>query len=389
MEGFSKIAMPLTQLTRKSIKFMRTDECEKSFQELKHRLTTAPVLTILSGPEGYEIYSDASLKGLGCVLMQNGRVVAYASRQLRPHELNYPTHDLELAAIVFALKIWRHYLCGEKFQIFTDHQSLKYLFSQKELNMRQRRWMELLKDYDCDILYHPGKANRVADALSRKSSIAQLMIKEWTLLEKVRDSEFKFEVSRVSSLLATLRIEPEIQSKVKALQSTDLKTQKILEMDASKRKADFQVSEDGILKFQGRLCVPDNAELKEEILSEAHRSSYRIHPGSTKMYQNLRQYYWWNGMKADIAKHVTKCLTCQQVKAQHCKPGGLLRPLEIPEWKWEHITMDFVMGLSRSQRGHDSIWVIVDRLTKSAHFLAIRKDFALERYADLYVQQIV
>ena len=181
--------------------------------------------------------------------------------------------------------------------------------------MRQRRWMELLKDYDCDILYHPGKANRVADALSRKSSIAHLMIKEWTLLEKVRDSEFKFEVSRISSLLATLRIELEIQSKVKALQSMDPETQKILEMDASKRKPDFQVSEDGILKFQGRLCVPDNAELKEEILSEAHRSNYSIHPGSTKMYQNLRQYYWWNGIKVDIAKHVAKYLTCQQMKA--------------------------------------------------------------------------
>ena len=124
--------------------------------------------------------------------MQHGRVVAYASRQLRPHEMNYPTHDLELAAIIFALKIWRHYLCGERFQIYTDHQSLKYLFSQKELNMRQRRWMELLKDYDCDILYHPGKANRVADALSRKSSIKHLLVKEWTLLEEVRDSEFKF-----------------------------------------------------------------------------------------------------------------------------------------------------------------------------------------------------
>ena len=126
--------------------------------------------------------------------------------------MNYPTHDLELAAIVFALKIWRYYLCGERFQICTDHQNLKYLFSQKELNMRQRCWMELLKDYDCDILYHSRKANQVADALSRKSCIAHLMVKEWTLLKKVRDSEFKFEVSRVSSLLATLRIEPEIQA---------------------------------------------------------------------------------------------------------------------------------------------------------------------------------
>ena len=107
------------------------------------------------------------------------------------------------------------------------------------------------------------------------------------------------------------------------------------------------------------------------------------------MYQNLRQHYWWNGMKVDVAKHVAKCLTCQQVKAQHCKPGGLLQPLEIPEWKWEHVTMDFVTGLPRSQRGNDSIWVIVDRLTKSAHFIAVRKDSTLEKLAELYVRQIV
>ncbi|XP_048141432.1 uncharacterized protein LOC125316639 [Rhodamnia argentea] len=155
VEGFSRIAGPLTQLTRKGVKFECIEECERSFQELKRKLTSAPILTIPSGSRGFVIYSDASHKGLGCVLMQHGKVIAYASRRLRPYELNYPTHDLEPAAIIFALKMWRHYLYGEKFQIFTDHKSLKYLFSRKELNMRQRRWMELLKDYDCEILYHP------------------------------------------------------------------------------------------------------------------------------------------------------------------------------------------------------------------------------------------
>ena len=130
---------------------------------------TAPILTILSGSRGFVVYSDASHQGLGCVLMQHGKVIAYASRQLKPYERSYPTHDLELAAVVFALKIWRHFLFGETCEIFTDHKSLKYLFFQKELNMRQRRWIELLKDYDCIIQYHPGKANVVADALSRKS----------------------------------------------------------------------------------------------------------------------------------------------------------------------------------------------------------------------------
>ncbi|CAA0841650.1 Uncharacterized mitochondrial protein AtMg00860, partial [Striga hermonthica] len=169
IEGFSKIAQPLTNLTKKAVRFDWSPQCEESFQELKRRLTTAPVLSIPDPTLEFTIYSDASKMGLGCVLMQQGKVVAYASRQLKPHEQNYPTHDLELAAVIHALKIWRHYLYGGKCEIFTDHKSLKYIFTQKELNMRQRRWLELVKDYDCTISYHPGKANVVADALSRRS----------------------------------------------------------------------------------------------------------------------------------------------------------------------------------------------------------------------------
>nr|XP_029144801.1 uncharacterized protein LOC112708782 [Arachis hypogaea] len=170
-------------LTRKDVPFVWTPKCEESFLALKQRLTTAPVLVLPDPREPFEVFCDASLKGLGCMLMQHHKVVAYASRQLRPHERNYPTHDLELAAIVFALKIWRHYLYGVKFQVFSDHKSLKYLFEQKELNMRQRRWMELLKDYDFELNYHPGKANVVADALSRKSLCAAwMMLREEELL---------------------------------------------------------------------------------------------------------------------------------------------------------------------------------------------------------------
>ena len=168
VEGFSKIAVPLTELTRKSVRFSWSDRCEASFQELKQRLITALVLSLPGENEKFVVYYDASKMGLGCVLMQEGRVIAYASRQLKEYEQRYPTHDLELAAVVFALKIWRHYLYGEKCEIYTDHKSLKYFFTQKELNMRQRRWLELVKDYDCEILYHPGKANVVADALSRR-----------------------------------------------------------------------------------------------------------------------------------------------------------------------------------------------------------------------------
>jgi ribonuclease HI len=171
IENFSKIAKPLTSLLEKGVDFSWTDERQKAFEELKKRLTTAPVLTLPDQSKRFTLYCDASRDGLGCILMQEGRVITYASRQLRRHELNYPTHDLELAAVVHALKIWRHYLFGQRCDIYTDQKSLKYIFTQSELNMRQRRWLELVKDYDLEIHYHPGKANVVADALSRKSYV--------------------------------------------------------------------------------------------------------------------------------------------------------------------------------------------------------------------------
>jgi hypothetical protein len=155
IEGFSKIVKPLTTLLEKRKEFKWDEKCQASFEELKKRLTTALVLIMPDIHKGFDVYCDASRQGLGCVSMQEGKVVAYASRQLRKHEQNYPTHDLELAAVVHALKIWRHYMIGNRCRIFTDHKSLKYIFTQKDLNLRQRRWLELIKDYDLDIQYHP------------------------------------------------------------------------------------------------------------------------------------------------------------------------------------------------------------------------------------------
>ena len=207
IEGFSKVVAPLTQLTRKDQPFTWTKKCEESFQELKRRLTSAPILVIPDIGKPFEVYYDASHLGLGCVLMQERKAVAYASRQLNVHERNYLTHDLELAAIVFALKIWRHYLYGAQFRVFSDHKSLKYLFDQKELNMRQRRWMEFLKDYDFELLYHSGKENVVADALSRKTvHTAHLMIKEVELLEQFRDMKLQVELGSEFIRCSTLTI---------------------------------------------------------------------------------------------------------------------------------------------------------------------------------------
>ncbi|KAL4377389.1 hypothetical protein GQ457_02G024050 [Hibiscus cannabinus] len=167
VKGFFAIALPLTKLLRKDQPFEWSEDRQRSFDQLKQALTHAPVLVQPEPGEEFMVYSDASHSSLGCVLMQGDNVVAYASRQLKPHELNYPTHDLELAAIVFALKIWRHYLYGQKSHMFTYHKSLKYILTPKDLNLRQQRWMELLKDYDLVIDYHPGKANVILEDMLR------------------------------------------------------------------------------------------------------------------------------------------------------------------------------------------------------------------------------
>ncbi|KAL4032214.1 hypothetical protein IC575_005282 [Cucumis melo] len=262
---------------------------------------------------------DASKKGFGCVLMQQGRVVAYGSCQLKSHEQNYPTLDLELAAVVFALKIWRHFLYGDKIQIFTDHKSLKYFFTQKELNMRQRRWLELVKDYDCEILYHPGKANVVADALSRKvAHSAALITKQAPLLMDFERAEIAVSVGEVTSQLAVRRL-------VEAGQGED-----------------FSISFDDGLTFDGRLCVLEDSAVKAELLTEVHSSPFTMHPGRTKMYQDLRRVYWWRNRKREVADFVSRCLVCKQVKAFRQKPAGLWQPLSVPRWKWESVSMDFI-----------------------------------------------
>jgi hypothetical protein len=178
IEGFSKISKPMMELLAKGKTFEWMPRCEASFQELKKRPTTALVLTMPDMEKPFLIYCDASDQGLGCELMQYDHVVVYVSRQLRKHEEKYSIHDLELAAVVHALKIWRHYIIGKRCEVYSDHKSLKYIFTQPNLNLRQRRWLELIKDYHLGINYHPGKANVIADALSRRSHVNILATKE-------------------------------------------------------------------------------------------------------------------------------------------------------------------------------------------------------------------
>ncbi|KAK5773241.1 hypothetical protein PVK06_049546 [Gossypium arboreum] len=377
VEGFSLIAAPLTKLLRKGVAFVWTENQQKAFDHLKKVLTEAPVLIQPESGKGFIVYSDASHVGLGCVLMQEGKVVAYASRQLKSHEANYPTHDLELAAVIFALKIWRHYLYGEKCIIYTDHKSLKYLLTQKELNFRQRRWVELLKDYDCSIEYHPGKANVVADALSRR------------VVSDLRALFARLSLFDDGSLLAELQVRPIWTEQIKEKQLKDNSLVLRFQQVEKGENEDFGLNTEGVLCFRGRICVPKDSNLRQSILKEAHEGLCAMHPGGNKLYHDLRELYWWPGLKREVTEFVGKCLTCQQVKAEHQFPSGLLQPVKIPLWKWERVTMDFVSGLPLTPTKKDSVWVVVDRLTKSAHFIPVRTDYSLQKLARLYVAEIV
>ncbi|GJT72910.1 putative reverse transcriptase domain-containing protein [Tanacetum coccineum] len=238
----------MTKLTQKNAKFDWSEKEKAALQLLKQKLCSAPILSLPKGSEDFMVYCDASRKGLGAFLMQREKVIAYALRQLKIHEMNYSTHDLELEAVVFALKMWRHYM---------------------------RSW------------------------------------------------------------------------------------------------------------------IPYFGDLRELIMNESHKSKYLIHPGSDKMYQDLKKLYWWPNMKAEIATHVSKCLTCAKVKAEYQKPSGLLVQPVIPLWKWENITMDFVTKLTKMSTGHDTIWVIVDRLTKFAHFLPMKENDSMEKLTRQHLKEVV
>ncbi|XP_071933149.1 uncharacterized protein [Coffea arabica] len=294
IKDFSKIVGPMTDLTKKGNRFIWTPKCESSFQELKKRLTSAPVLVLPDGGEGYAVYSDAS---------------------------------------------------GE------------------------------------------GKANVVADALSRTAQVAGLMVKEWDMLEEI--SGWNPRLEKLKILLGNLSLKSSLLERIKKAQKSDPVIQKNLEKVQKGEILDFKLGSEGVLRFRDRIVIPADEEIRKEILEESHRSKYTIHPGVIKMYHDVKGLYWWEGLKKDVAEFVQRCLICQQVKAEHQKPSGLLQPLEIPEWKWKHITMDFVTGLPRSQKGFDAIWVIVDRLTKSAHFLPVSMSFSLEKLVKLYTEEIL
>ena len=208
--------------------------------------------------------------------------------------------------------------------------------------------MELIKDYDCVIDYHPGKANVVADDLSRKT------------MQTLRALNSHLSLTDDGTVMTELIARPSLLNRVLKAQKKDEKIAAIVSQIGNGKEIEFTINEDGVLYYKDRVCVPDDNDLRKVIHEKAHSGSFAFHLGSTKMYQDLKMSFWWSEMERDVSEFVTKCLVCQRVKAKHQVPSGLLHPIRIPEWKWDRITMDFVVGLPLTGRKHDSVWVVVD-----------------------------
>eukprot|EP00253_Pinus_taeda_P005724 PITA_05724 len=365
VEGFSRVAYPITSLQKKGRTFRWSSECQQSFERLKQLLTSAPVLSIADPNKDYVVCTNASGEGVGGVLMQEGKVIAYKSRKLKEHEQKYSAYDLELTAVIHALKMWQHYLLGRRFLLLTDHHSLTNYFSQPTLNARQACWADFLSGFDFDIKHLKGKENRVADALSRKVQCLY---------------EITFS-----------RCENSLQEMMKTTASQDAEYKQLkqqMPLSSKGNPQDYEVSSDGMLLYKKRLFVPNDNSLKKVIMDEFHTSHYAGHPGYQKMLTALRKEYYWPGMKKHVAEYLARCLECQQIKAEHQHPAGLLQPLPIPEWKWEVISMDFITGLPKTKRNNDSIMVVVDKLSKVAHFIPVQSTYKAVQIAHVFMQNI-
>ncbi|MCO5581531.1 hypothetical protein L7F22_035417 [Adiantum nelumboides] len=347
---------------------MRIDwkaEHEANFSELKGYLVSSPILKLLDFSKEFEVVTDASGLALGGVLTQEGRPVAYTSRKLRDRERNYPTHDLELLAVIHALKLWRHYLLSRKFQLVTDHKSLKWIFTQPNLNMRQRRWIELLQEYDFDIKYRPRKDNVVANGLSHKSFLNAISIPNNPILDMIKEASLN---------------DPEYQNLARRIQNSG-ETKEI-----SRPTKEYSL-QGGFLYYEQKFCVPKDPALKKTILFEAHDSSISGHPGYAKTLHAIRKSYFLPGIKGDILRYVKQCLSFQRIKAKRIKLPGQLKPLDIPQMKWECIIMDFVTGLP-IVAGYDSVYVVVDMLIKVAHLIPVKTTYTASDISRVFIKEI-
>jgi hypothetical protein len=245
----------------------------------------------------------------------------------------------------------------------------------------------LIKGYELEIHYHPGKANVVADALSRKSQVNMLAAHPMSF-EQAKEFD-RLSLGFLNTQGVAIELEPTLEQDIRKGQKDDDKINKIRQLIIDGKGPDFHEDAEGVVWFKDRLCVPDIKSIWELILKEAHETAYSIHPSIKKMYQDLKKRFLWYGMKREIAEYVARCDSCQRIKAEYQRPAGLLQSLQIPQWKWDEIGMDFIVGLPRTRASYDSIWVVVDRLTKAAHFIPVKTTYNSAVLAELYMSRIV
>jgi hypothetical protein len=368
--SFAKKAAPLTDLLQKDRSFIWTEEQDRAFKTLKEDLTTAPTLAIFNPTRPFSVHTDASQYAIGAVLMQDGRPVAYESRKLKDAEINYPIHEKEQLSVVHALLTWRVYLHSttEPFPVYTDHQSLKYLDSKKELSPRQIRWQEKLSEFKYDIRYREGSLNVVPDALSRRPDY------------------------QINTIESKAEIHTECRQQIRdAIQTDDFFAPIFVQTTESpdQESDDYRV-QDGLLYLcQGnRLCVPDLPEVKVALLRSVHDNPIAGHYGIEKTYARLSEHFYWPGMKKSVQHYVQSCHICRTTKRRTTKENGLLQPLSAPEKPWTHISLDLITQLPRTRTGHDAIAVFVDRFSKAAKFVAFNTSCSGTDLAHIFFREI-
>ena len=357
IEKFSVIAGPLHDLTKKKVKFQWTAKENAAFKELKAKLMSQPLLVLPDLNKTFEVHCDASGESLGTVLSQEGHPIAYESRRFQAQEKTLGIYEKELLAVIHALDTWKHYLMGTPFIIRTDHQSIKYFMTQTKLSDKQMRWANFLSQFHFHIAHIAGKQNMVADALSRRP------------------------ISNAISIAYNHDLTSMIDKYAQDSDYGDI----IRNLESNVSQEPFSLKE-GFLLHGSRLCI--TKDLREKVMYESHAPPYAGHRGIQATSNAIETYFYWPSMKKDIQDYVSQCLVCQQVKYDRGKAPGLLQPLPIPNAPWESIAMDFIFGLPKSIHGNTGIWTIVDRFSKQAHFIPVKKTIKAHHMAKLFISQI-